>query len=81
LPFFLPVCRNESALPSTRAHFQAPTPGLEGALFILAQDVARLDPLGSAGKQLPGNDNGAANKNPEAPPSPERTVEKSLVTT
>jgi|GEM_PF-227118 len=44
------------------------------------RQMARLDPLGSAGKQLPGNGNGAANNNQEAPPSPERTVEKSLVT-
>ncbi|MCI0361844.1 MAG: tyrosine-type recombinase/integrase [Planctomycetaceae bacterium] len=45
------------------------------------RQMARLDPLGSAGKQLPGNGNGAANKIQEAPPSPERTDEKSLVTT
>ena len=44
------------------------------------RQMARLDPLGTAGKQLPGNGNGAANNNQEAPPSPERTGDESLVT-
>jgi integrase len=44
------------------------------------RQMARLDPLGSAGKQLPGIGNGAANNNQEAPPSPERIGENSLVT-
>jgi integrase len=38
-------------------------------------EMVRLDPLGSAGNRLPDDDNGAANKNQEAPPSPERTGE------
>ncbi len=36
------------------------------------RQMDRLDPLGSAGKRLPGNDNGAAHNNQEAPPSPEK---------
>jgi integrase len=39
------------------------------------RQMARLDPLGSAGKQLPGHGNGAANNNQEAPPSPEKPGE------
>jgi integrase len=39
-----------------------------------------LNLLGAAGKQLPGNGNGAANTNQETPPSPERTGEEPLVT-
>jgi hypothetical protein len=38
------------------------------------RQMARLDPLGSAGKQLPGNVNGATN-NQGAPPSPEKPGE------
>jgi integrase len=39
------------------------------------RQMDRLDPLGSAGKRLPGNDNGAAHNNQEAPPSQEKPVE------
>jgi integrase len=39
------------------------------------RQMDRLDPLGSAGNRLPGDDNGAANKNQEAPPSPEKPGE------
>jgi len=35
------------------------------------RQMARLDPLGTAGQRLPGNKNGAAIKNQEDPPSPE----------
>jgi Phage integrase family len=43
------------------------------------RQMDRLDPLGSAGNRLPGNDNGAAHNKQETPPSPERTDDKSLV--
>jgi len=39
------------------------------------RQMGRLDPLVTAGKRLPGNENGAATKNQEVPPGPERTGE------